>query len=89
MLEHLFLRRILERLPAFLRHVYTLTLVFASFVIFSAEDLSEAAVCLSAMLGRGTAGFSAPAVTYRLWRYLPLLGAAAGALALEAAVEIS
>ena len=76
-LEHLFLRRILERLPPFLKHVYTLILVFVSFVIFSAEDLSAAALCLRSMIGVGVKDFTLPAVTYRLWRNLPLLGAAA------------
>jgi len=75
-LEHLFLRRVLERMPSFLRHVYTLSLVFVSFLIFSTQDLSFVGRCLGAMLGRGTVGFSTHTVSYQILHELPLLGAA-------------
>ena len=75
-MERLFLRRILEKLPGALRHLYTLVLVFISFLIFSSDSLSFIGDCLKAMLGVGTVGFSAPILTYRLLRNLPLLAAA-------------
>ena len=76
-LEHLFLRRVLEKIPSFLRHAYTLFLVFISFLIFSSNDLSFAWDCLGAMFGVGAVGFSTQTVTYQLLRYLPLLAVAA------------
>ncbi len=75
-LEHLFLRRVLERIPSFFRHVYTLVLVFVSFLIFSTEDLSLVGRCLGAMAGVGTVGFSTDTVAYQFLRDLPLLAAA-------------
>jgi alginate O-acetyltransferase complex protein AlgI len=76
-LEHLFLRRLLERIPSFFRHVYTLTLVFVSFLIFSTPDLSFVGRCFRAMLGVGTLGFSTSTVLYQILHELPLLAAAA------------
>lgn len=75
-MERLFWGRILEKLPGALRHLYTLVLVFISFLIFSSDSLSFIGDCLKAMLGVGTVGFSAPILTYRLLRTLPLLAAA-------------
>ena len=75
-LEHLFLRRVLDKTPSFLRHLYTLTLVFISFLIFSSESLPFVWTCLGSMIGIGTVGFSTSAVTYRLLRYVPLLAVA-------------
>lgn len=72
-LEHLFLRRRLEKMPAFLRHVYTLSLVFISFLIFSSESLSFVGSCLRGMIGVGTVGFSTETTTYHLLHFLPLL----------------
>lgn len=75
-LEHLFLRRILEKTPDVLRHFYTLILVFISFLIFSSDSLAFVWGCLRAMVGVGTVGFSTQTVSYQLLRYLPLLAAA-------------
>ena len=75
-LEHLFLRRVLAHLPAFFRHVYTLTLVFISFLIFSTGNLTFVGRCLGAMVGVGTVGFSSNTVAYQFLRDLPLLAAA-------------
>ncbi len=75
-LERLFLHRILEKTPDFLRHVYTLILVFISFLIFSSDSLAFVWICLRAMVGVGTVGFSTQTVSYQLLRYLPLLAAA-------------
>ncbi len=75
-LEHLFLRRVLEQIPSFFRHVYTLLLVFVSFLIFSTEDLTLVGRCLGAMAGVGTVGFSSHTISYQFLRDLPLLAAA-------------
>ncbi|HSN65363.1 MAG TPA: MBOAT family O-acyltransferase [Fusibacter sp.] len=50
-LEKLFLHRLLERLPVILRHVYTLSLILFSFVLFNASSITEAATVIKAMLG--------------------------------------
>ena len=75
--EHLFLKRVLEKLPRPFRHVYTLLLVVLGFLIFSNSDLGAATACLGQMVGIGTVGFSTPVVRYQLWRLLPLLVIAA------------
>ena len=58
------------------RHVYTLALVFISFLIFSTGDLTFVGRCLGAMVGVGTVGFSSHTVAYQFLRDLPLLAAA-------------
>ena len=76
-LEHLFLRRVLEKIPSFFRHLYTLLLVFVSFLIFSTQDLAFVGKCLGAMVGRGTVGLSTSVLLHQLLHELPLLAAAA------------
>ena len=75
-LERLFLKKLLEKSPKILRHLYTLILVFISFLIFSSESLSFVWACLTRMVGWGTIGFSTTTLTYRFLRYLPLLAIA-------------
>ncbi|MBC8536106.1 MBOAT family O-acyltransferase [Feifania hominis] len=69
--ERLFLGKLLERLPGFLRHLYTLFLIGVSWVIFSFENLGKIGGYLGAMFG------GAPLVDrsglYSLVNYLPLL----------------
>lgn len=72
-LEHLFLRRLLEALPRMLAWGYTSLLVIVSFVLFSYSDLTAGWQCLRAMFGSGTLGFSAPLVGWQAMRMLPLL----------------
>ena len=75
-LERLFLKRFLERMPKVFRHFYTLILVFVSFLIFSSDSLTFVWECLRGMVGVGTIGFSTSILTYRFLRILPLLAAA-------------
>ena len=75
-LERLFLKRFLERMPKVFRHFYTLILVFVSFLIFSSDNLAVVWECLRGMVGVGTIGFSTSILTYRFLRILPLLAAA-------------
>ncbi len=75
--EHLFLRRLLQKLPSVFRHVYVMLLVTVSFLIFSYTDLQAGFVCFRALFGGGVLGFSDPTVSFALLRALPLLAAAA------------
>lgn len=50
-LEKLFLKQWIEKLPAFFQHVYTLGLVLISWIIFELVDLSSIATYLGVMLG--------------------------------------
>ncbi|MDO4568537.1 MAG: MBOAT family O-acyltransferase [Clostridia bacterium] len=69
--EKLFLLRLLERAPSFVRRLYTLSLVMLSWVLFAFEDMAQGAVFLRAMFG-GCAGFADSAALYQLLSYLPL-----------------
>ena len=71
--EHLFLRRLLDRLPALPAHLYTVFLVLVSFLIFSFDDLHAGWTCFRALFGAGTVGAAAPVVLWQFWRLLPLL----------------
>ena len=71
--EHLFLRRILERLPAWIAHIYTLLLVLISFLIFSYGDLRAGLTCLGALFGVGTVGVTSVVAGWQILRLLPLL----------------
>ncbi len=71
--EHLFLRRILERAPDAIRHLYTLTLVTISFLIFSFPDSREGWNCFCHLFGVGTVGFASKIVLYEVLRLMPLL----------------
>lgn len=75
--EHLFLRRYLERLPAFSAHLYTLFLVLLSFLLFSYQDLSAGWQCFCALFGVGTVGVTSAVVSWQFLHLLPLLGIAA------------
>ena len=72
-LEKSFLLRILETTPSVFRHLYTMLLVMIGFLIFSFSDLKEGTRCFFSLFGVGCIGFTAPVVTYRLLRLLPLL----------------
>lgn len=71
--EHLFLRRLLDRLPALPAHLYTVFLVLVSFLIFSFGDLHAGWACFRALFGAGTVGAATPVVLWQFWRLLPLL----------------
>ena len=49
--EKLFLSNLLSRLPKFVGHIYTLTAVFFSFILFYIEDMSALAQHLAGMFG--------------------------------------
>ena len=71
--EHLFLRKLLEKIPNALRHFYTMLLVTVGFLIFSYTDLSQGIACFKALFGIGVESFSTPTVFYNFVRLLPLM----------------
>lgn len=50
-LEKLFIKKLLDRLPAFMSHIYTLLIITVSFVIFKGEGMGEAIETLKGMFG--------------------------------------
>ena len=50
-MEKAFLLKLLDKLPALLRHLYTLFLVAVSWAIFAVEDFSQLGAYLKAMFG--------------------------------------
>ena len=73
MLEKVFLRRWLEKLPGVVGHVYTLFLVLVSWAIFAVEDLGQLGGYLSAMFGAAQGGAYNGEFFYYLSSYLPTL----------------
>ena len=51
--EKLFLYKALKKLPAFLRHIYTLVIVLFGWVVFACADLETALTMYGSMLGFG------------------------------------
>lgn len=74
--EHLFLRRVLERLPGWIAHLYTLVLVLVSFLIFSYSDPGAGWTCFLTLFGVGTVGGTAAVLSWQALRMLPLLALA-------------
>lgn len=65
-LEKLFLLKLLERLPSFVRHLYTVLIVVVSFVLFNASSFSSALATLSGMFGSARLAFSDAYAVYAL-----------------------
>jgi len=78
-LEKVFLRNLLSRLPAWVGHLYTLLLVLLSWAIFAVEDFSHLGPYLGAMLGFAGGGGWNGDFLYYLVSYLPMLLIAAAA----------
>ncbi len=69
--ERLFLGKWLEKLPAALRHIYTLAVVLVGWGLFAIEDMGQLGSYLAVCFGGGSL---VDAFTlYQLWSYLPLL----------------
>ena len=69
--ERLFLGKWLDKLPAAVRHVYTLAVVLVGWGLFAIEDMGQLGGYLAVCFGGGAL---ADAFTfYQLWSYLPLL----------------
>ncbi len=72
-LEKLFLKKLLDRLPGFISHIYTLFVVFISFIIFDAETFSVAGNRIAMMFGFGVSGFVGAETLYNLRSYAVIL----------------
>ena len=55
-LEKLVLKNILKKLPALIRHIYTILLVMFGWAIFSYSDMADGMGYFAALFGRGGAG---------------------------------
>jgi alginate O-acetyltransferase complex protein AlgI len=75
-IEKRFLMKFLDRLPAFLRHVYTMFLVILGWVLFYFDTgLADCFGYLSAMFGNASCMITPDALNITL-RYLPILAVA-------------
>ena len=72
-IEKFFLANILKKLPNFVPHIYTLFLVWVSFVLFGFEDLTRAGSYLKSMFIPGAAGFVDMQTLYLLRNYAVML----------------
>ncbi len=68
-LEKLFLKKFLDKLPRALSHIYTLLAVFISFVIFDSESFAFAGQRIAALFGGGTSGLVGAETLYYLRSY--------------------
>ena len=73
MLEKLFLKRRIDRWPAFFQHAYTLLLVAVSWAIFALEDFGQLGAYLAVMFGLAGRRVTDGAFFYYLRSYLPVL----------------
>ena len=76
-LEKAFLLKLLDKLPALLRHLYTLFLVAVSWAIFAVEDFSQLGSYLKVMFGLGGVPLMDAKLGYYVTSYLPILLVAA------------
>ncbi len=60
-IEKTFLLKILDKLPAFIGHIYTLVTVVFGWLLFVSEDLGAGLTYLAAMFGKGAVGLIDPA----------------------------
>ena len=71
--EKLFLKKILEKLPRVISHIYTLVAVFISFVIFDSESFALAGHRIALLFGAGTSGIAGAETFYYLRSYVVIL----------------
>lgn len=72
-IEKFFLAKILQKLPGWVSHLYTLFIVWVSFVLFAFEDLARVGSYLKSMFVVSEAGFADQATLYLLKNYGILL----------------
>ncbi|MEG1519807.1 MAG: MBOAT family O-acyltransferase, partial [Clostridia bacterium] len=63
-IEKLFLNKLLDKLPRFVSHIYTLLMVLISFALFDATNISSAFGVIGGMFGIGTPLVSQSALYY-------------------------
>lgn len=71
MMEKGFLLKLLNKLPRFFRHIYTLVLVIFGWLLFVFEDLGAGMVYLKNMFGVGSSGIINQSDIYTILRNLP------------------
>ncbi|MDD4493748.1 MAG: MBOAT family protein, partial [Eubacteriales bacterium] len=64
-----YLKRVLEKLPSIVRHLYVLFLVMISFVLFNADGMSEAVESLKGMVGMQDIPFTSGETIYYFRNY--------------------
>ena len=64
---------VLEKLPNFFRHLYTMFLILISWVIFAFEDLSQMGTYLSTMFDLNGASLANPEAIYYLKNYIVII----------------
>ena len=69
LLEKLFLAKLLDRLPRFVRHIYVMFIIVISFVIFDASGMSQVITKLSDLFGISGLAFSNAITIYQLKNY--------------------
>ena len=72
LLEKYVLKDFLERIPGFIKHIYTMLLVMIGWVFFSAPDMGYAVGFVGRMFGIGASGFIDSTALYYLQNYLIL-----------------
>lgn len=71
--EKLLLKKVLDKLPSFIRHIYVILAVIVSFVLFNAPNLTSAVSHLKMMFGLSGLPFSSADTVYTLQSYGVLL----------------
>ena len=71
-MEKTFLLNLLAKIPAWLRHVYTMFFVILGWLLFVSEDMSLGVKLLGAMFG-GASGFVSQSDIYDLTRLIPFI----------------
>ncbi|MEG2106111.1 MAG: MBOAT family O-acyltransferase [Clostridia bacterium] len=72
-IEKLFLNKILEKLPRFIGHIYTMLFVILSWVIFAFDDMGRLGMYLKAMFGLNGAGFANSDTIYLFYTNIILI----------------
>lgn len=72
-LEKFFLKKLLDRWPVWVRHLYALFFILLGWALFAVEDLGHLGQYLAALFGLGGGGLADSGAGYYLRSYLPLL----------------
>ena len=72
-IEKFFMGKVLEKLPGICRHVYTLVIVFISWIIFNATDMNNALTTIGSLFGFGDVPLISTEALYYLRSYLVVI----------------
>lgn len=72
-LEKTIFKNVIEKIPAFIRHILVLVIVAISFIIFSGSDMNTILGQILGLFGIGTTGFASNVSIYYLKSYLIIL----------------